>query len=263
MTTYISETDLNSVLEGFVPAYYGTVFYGDGTVTIGTQYPADHALSFQKVNEMLYGIGHLKAVPVGTQRDGNYPYAVRMMQANFMVYQRLLSKHYGEVSGGEVPPWINVYRTRAMETLSDIKGQDIIFLDDVSQGEQGIGVGSWTRKNGTVNLFTNWESGTYQGVDWARVYVVEIDATTTGTAIGKANFKWSRDGGVSWVGTLGTTGTNWNYLENGLCVRWEPVLSGTLVSDVCGLGDRFEVTCVPQNIPVKSGNIRFVTWRRG
>jgi hypothetical protein len=262
-TTYVGTSDLNTALEGFVDAYYGTHLDGGEDLTISDQFYEDMQTSFDKSNELLSGIGHIKTIPVGTQSTGRYPMAVRQMQANFMIYQRLISKHYGEISG-EIPGWINVYRTRAMEFYSDIKGQDAVFTDDVSQGESGIGIGSWVTHTGSARIYTNYSAGFYWGADYPRVYVVVIDATSAGTLIGQSTFKWSNDHGLSYAITGVTTSTSWISLENGLSVRWEPFVSGTVVGTLdCQIGDRYDILCIPQNVPVKSGNIRFTTFKRG
>lgn len=258
MTTYCSSTDLNSLLDNFVARYYGTYLDNGEDLTIGTQYNDDLQISFEQTNEMLSGIGHIKQLPIGTQSGGNYPHAVRMLQANLMIYNRLKGRHFGEFNEG-IPGWVNVYNNRAQDTLSDIKGQNVVFDEDYTQGEQGIGIGSWITKTGTVNLFTNWETGHYDGDDFPRVYVIEIDGTALGTLPGDATFKWSNDNGYSWEAEGVSTDTDWVWIENGLMVRWAPV--GTVAE--CLIGDRFDVPCVPQNIAVKSGNVRFVTFKRG
>lgn len=262
-TTYITTTDLNSILDNFVPRYYGTYLENGDELTIGTQYYDDANLSYDQVNEILSGISHLKQVPIGTQNGGNYPYHVRMLQANLMIYNRLRGKHFGEFTDG-VPGWVNVYMNRAQELVAAIRGQDVVFDEDYTQGEQGIGVGSWVSREGTCNLFTNWETGHYDGDDFPRNYVTEIDGTTLGNLIGSSTFRWSMDGGVTWEEEGKATDTDWVWLVNGVMVRWEPITVGTSVATFqCSIGDRFSFKCVPQNIPVKSGQARFVTFRRG
>jgi hypothetical protein len=178
-----------------------------------------------------------------------------------MIYQRLLGAHYGEFSD-DIPGWINVYKRRAEEVYSDIEKQNVVFWDEITQGEQGIGIGSWATKAGTVNLFTNWEIGFYTGDAYPKTYVVEIDGTTGGNVIGSATFKWSDNGGYTFATTSATTATNWIGLEAGLEIRWEPAFgyTGTLQLEY---GDRFVINCVPQNVPVKGGGIRHAEFRRG
>jgi hypothetical protein len=155
---------------------------------------------------------------------------------------------------------VNIYASKAREILTDIKGQNVVFEQDTHQGEQGIGIGSFTAHTGSANWYTNWETGVYTGDDFPRTFVFQIDGTSSGNQIGQASFKFSRDGGVSWGSAGCTTETNWVPIEHGLCVRWEAVGLGSLQ---LGFGDSFSVRCVPLNIPVKSGNIRYVTFKRG
>lgn len=259
MTTYISIPDLDSVLDGFVAKYYGTFLDGGEDLTIGSQFYVDSNLSFTQANEWLAGIAHIKQLPMGTQpNSGNYPFSVRMLQANLMVYTRLKSRHYGEFNDG-VPGWITIFKTRAQDIYSDIKGQNVVFDEDVTQGEQGIGMGSFTSKTGLANWFTNWETGVYTGDDFPRTFVFKIDGTTVGNGIGESTFKWSNDNGVTWSSETQDTDTDWIPIQSGLFVRFEQVGTGSQL----GYGDTFIVKCVPLNIPVKSGNVRYITWKRG
>lgn len=260
MTTYISSADLDTLLDGFTARYYGTNLDGDEEVTTITQFYVDANQSFDETNEMLSGINSIKQLPFGTQSGGNYPYHVRMLQANLMIYARLKARHFGEFNDG-IPGWINTYRAQADKILADIRGQNVVFDQDVTTGESGIGVGSWVSHSGAANLYSNWETGFYRGDDYPRVFVVEIDGTTSGSNIGQSTFKWSNDGGFTFLteNTELSTATSWTELESGLKVRWEPV--GTNAQ--CVYGDRFTIRCTPMNIPQKGGNIRFVTFRRG
>jgi hypothetical protein len=262
-TTYVSISDLDSILDNFVSRYYGTYLDQGEDLTIGLQYYDDMNLSFDQTNEILSGISHIKEVPVGTQNGGNYPYHVRMLQANLMIYNRLRGKHFGEFTDG-VPGWVNVYLNRSQDIVSAIRGEDVVFGNDFTQGEQGIGVGSWVGRAGTVNMFTNWETGHYAGDDFPRWYVVEIDGTVLGNSVGSSTFKWSKNGGLTWEEEGRMTDVAWVHLAHGAMVRWEPIISGTTMATFqCAIGDRFGFRCVPQNIPVKAGQVRFVTFRRG
>ncbi len=67
-------------------------------------------------------------------------------------------------------------------------------------------------------------SGGYTG-DVERDYVVQIDNAGDGS-IGSATFRWSRDGGASWVLSGLPTSTAATVLENGIAVAWTPAFSG-------------------------------------
>jgi hypothetical protein len=257
-TTYISGQDLDTALEGFITKYYGSNIDGAEEITIGTQYGVDMGNSYSQTNEWLSGVNHIKTIPFGTQSDGNYPYHVRMLQANLMIYNRLKSAHYGEFDAG-IPGWINTYLTRANEILSDIREQKAVFADDTTQGESGIGIGTYVTHSGAANWYTNWETGFYWASDFAKTYSIVIDGTTGGNSIGDSTYKWSKNGGVSFEETGQTTATTWTEVEAGLFIRWEP--NGT--SNQLEYGDRFDVRCVPSNIAVKSGGVRPVTFGRG
>lgn len=261
-TTYIGISDLNVVLDGFATRYYGTYPDDGETLSIDTQFYTDMNASYDEVNEWLAGIPHMKTIPVGTQAGGNYPYHVRSMQANTMIFNRLKNKHYGEFTD-QYPGWITAFHNKAIEILSAIRGQGIIFQDDTGVGETGIGIGSFTSaKAGSANLFTNWELGIYTAGDYPRTYIVEIDGTTLGNQIGSSTFRWSNNGGYSFneENTEVLTSMDWVPLEFGLAVRWEPVGTGTLQ---ISYGDRFLVKCVPIDTPQKGRGIKFTTFKRG
>lgn len=257
-TTYVSTQDLDTLLENFVSKYYGSYIDGADDVTIGTQYSVDLSNSYQQANEWLSGVNSIKTVPIGTQSDGNYPFNVRMLQGNLMIYHRLLGAHYGEFSDG-IPGWIRVYLNRANDIYSDIKNMRVVFADDITQGESGIGQGTFVSRSGMANWYTNWETGYYRASDFAKTYSVRIDGTLSGNSIGQSTFKWSKDGGASFIGTSIVTATTWTELEEGLKIRFEPIGTGNQLE----FGDRFDIRCVPMNIQAKSGQVRNVYFRRG
>jgi hypothetical protein len=259
VTTYCSISDLDSLLEGFVSKYYGTFLDDGDDLTIGTQFSIDQYLSFNQANEWLSGISSLKQVPIGTQpNSGNYPYHVRILQGNLMIYNRLKGRHYGEFTDS-IPGWINVYINQAQAILKDIRDENVVFDEDTYQGEQGIGIGSFVSHSGAANWFTNWETGIYTGDDFPRTYVFNIVGTGVHGDINESIFRYSNDGGASWQANYATTSTDWLDAGFGLQIRWEQ--SGT-AQQLC-IGDALAVKCVPLNIPVKSGNIRYITFKRG
>lgn len=260
MTTYCSSTDLELLLDGFVNKYYGTYIDDGSDLTLSTMYYEDHNRSYVETNELLGGIPHVKTLPFATQSDGNYPIHVRMLQANLMIFNRLRARHYGEFTD-EFPSWINAFKNRADGILANIRSQNVVFDQDITVGESGIGVGTWTgTRAGAANLYTNWEIGKYLADDYPKTYVVIIDGTTEGNTIGDSTFKWSNDNGVSWIAATQSTATTWVDLEDGVYVRWEPIGTGTLQ---CSYGDTFAFRCVPYNVTPKSGGIRQVRFMRG
>jgi len=258
MTTYIGTYDLNTVLDGFVDKYYGTFLDGGEDLALVSQWPVDLNASFDEINEILSGINSIKQIPFGTQSGGNFPYHVRMLQSNMMIWHRLRSKHYGEFTDG-YPAWINAFKNNADQIIADIRGQNVVFQDDITSGESGIGIGTFTAKSGAAQWFSNWETGVFTGYDYPRTYIVEIDGTTAGNGIGSSTFKWSKNNGVSWEEEGRATDHDWVGLDSGLMVRWETRGTGVQLP----MGDRFAVLCTPTNIPQKGGNIRFVTFKRG
>jgi hypothetical protein len=258
MTTYIGTHDLNTALDGFVDRYYGTYLDGGEDLSLVAQWPIDLNASFDEVNEILGGITHVKQLPFGTQAGGNYPYHVRMLQSNLMIWHRLRSKHFGEFTDS-YPAWVNAFKNVADQIVGDIRGQNVVFQDDITTGESGIGVGTFNAKAGSANWFTNWETGIYTGYDFPRTYVIEIDGTTAGSNVGESTFRWSKDNGNTWEEEGRATDDNWVGIDSGLVFRWETVGTGVQLS----YGDRFSVRCIPKNIPQKGGNIRYVTFKRG
>ncbi|MCA9773537.1 MAG: hypothetical protein KC466_14070 [Myxococcales bacterium] len=85
-------------------------------------------------------------------------------------------------------------------------------------GALAAGVASGARKE-AVGAATLDVQGPYTGTD-ERVYVVEIDSVGTGTEVGEATFRWSRDGGAGFVAAGIPTSSAPAILEDGLRIAF-------------------------------------------
>ena len=128
----------------------------------------------------------------------------------------------------------------------------IVLEHQYSPLETGVGTPAADSSNeGSAIFYTNWEGygGYYSGTDFPRNYVVEIVGTGSIGDISEGTYKWSRDGGVSWIATTGSCGTDWIHLGSNVYIRW--AYGGTGTAGQIAIGDRWTWTCRPKYLRVK------------
>lgn len=272
---YCALSDLGKHFDEFLDSYYGTEAAGS-TAAI-----ADLNRHYRIINDFLDSLGRFKRIPIGTQADGSYPQSLIDLNAVSLISEKLLAVHAGELAT-EIPAWILQYITTRKEIRDMIAEGEIIFEEEISVGELGVGaplvVSKGTDSKGDVD--SNWDgySGQvawheqtelrpafrqiwgvtkgYQGEDFPRWYHIKIDGTSSGNEIEEASFKWSMDGGISWEETGITTDDDWIYLDWGVFVRFT-FSAGT---SHLNMNDEWKFYCVPQRITAQ-GNKRIVKTR--
>lgn len=248
-TSYCDPADLNGIygLEDFTGDFYGTMLGGTaGTVlTAGTtSINADIYSSFMRINEYMDAIGRFHTIPLGTQSDtGRYPEALVIWNAKDVVYNKLRARHAKSV-GDDLPAWITDFRDDAEGLRLDIITGNIVFRDEISIAESGIQPPTIGTQNGNATFFNNYQMDIYQGGDFPRTFVVEIDGTNKGNDVGKATYKWSYDNAITWEDTEVETSMNWDELTYNVAVRWET--SGE--NNELEIGDRWHFKCIPEDI---------------
>ena len=265
-TGYCDPEDLNGIygLENFTDDFYGTMLNGTtGTVlsTGTTKINDDILTSYRRINEYLDAIGRLHTIPIGTQADtGRYPEAVVVWNVKDVIYNKLRSRFAPQVEDA-LPGWIQQFGDDAESLRLDIISGNIVFRDEVSVSESGIQPPAVVTRNGNATFYNNYNRDIYTGGDFERTFVIEIDGTNSGNEIGKATFRWSYDGGVTWEDEDVDTGTAWVELTYNVQVRWEP--SGT--ANEIELGDRWQFRCIPEDIPSygESSQVRARNFYRG
>lgn len=244
-TAYCLISDFDRYFENFFQNYYGTYLSG----SIGTIFSAgtnslidDISNSSRRINQKLDAIPHIPRVPVGTQSDGKFPAALIEWNVYDTIYRKILSRHQTEWN--DIPEWINSFKDNCDFIYEGIVNQNIVFPDEVSIREKGIGAPSVISKSGNAVFYNNYQTGKFLGEGIERDFVIKIDGTDAGNNVGLATFRWSYDNGVSWSGTAIVTGTTWTGLKWGVNVLWSP--SGT--SEELTLDDSWGFKCVPLNI---------------
>jgi len=194
-------------------------------------------------------------LPIKKNDSGEYPQSVVNWCAHKLIHMKMMSRFQGEFD--EIPDSISYHGSKAMQISDRILAGGIGFENEIMVGELGIGepevVGSL---NGTsVGTFhSNWRGypypsdftteNTFQGYlgeDFPRTFMAEI---ITAGGIGTAEYRWSRDVGMNWEGTV-TTDYEWTHLKDNVYVRFEPNPTGTHHFTV---NDKWKWDCVPKSI---------------
>ena len=190
-----------SYLEMVKPDAVDTVF--DGATARAT---AALESAYRSINDWLGGVSQAKTVPVGTLDDGDYPEALKRLNALMAVYQQVTYYHVEEY-GPEYPEWVTRMREEIEYIMTQIENNKINLGFLREAGDMGI---EPPEPFGTV-FFNNWDTGIYTGNYEREIVVQALDDDT---------FRWSPDGGLSWEYPTLSIGTSWTDLDWGIKVRW-------------------------------------------
>uniref|UniRef100_A0A6M3XSR7 Uncharacterized protein n=1 Tax=viral metagenome TaxID=1070528 RepID=A0A6M3XSR7_9ZZZZ len=201
-------------------------------------------------------------VPVATTTSGVYDQHLVAINANMANYYLTRRRHGHEWN--EEPPWISMFREDAETTLDAIGSRHIVFEEQTSAVESGIGPVTAGATNTGSSIFHSDRygyAGVYLDSQYPRTFVVEIDAVGADSDVSDSTYKWSADG-VTWNTTGASCGTAWQELMQNAHIRWQRV-GGT--TDQVALGDRYTFTCTPLSKAVagQPNSGRTVRMRRG
>lgn len=284
--TYAQLTEFDKHFNGFLDEYYGTYLGGTGGTVLGagsTLAVADLNRHYRLINDFLDSLGRFKRLPIGTQADGSYPQSLIDLNTVSVIGEKLMAVHSGEITG-EIPEWIMQYLTYRSEIRTMIKEGQIIFEEEISVAETGVGApvvvsmgadtvgemdsnwdgyaGEFTmelegeqRLRPQVSHISGYTKG-YQGEDFPRWWHVKVDGTTGGNEIGEATFKYSITGGATWEDTGLATDDDWYYLGWGVYIRF--TFSGG--TSHFNYDDEWKFYCVPKRIRAE-GNTNLVRVR--
>ena len=240
---YAQFSDFENYLEGFGTSYYGTRDNLTGSISINTtKFQSDMDNSFNRINSILMSIDRIPLVPVGTNpRSGSYhPYLVEWNVVD-TIFSKLKARHLIELNG-ILPEWMNDFGSRCNAIISGLVSGKITLDTDTSN--TGIGMAVRVAGSGIATMYTNWDSGFYNGSDYNRIFRIKVTDFSNGSRVGQSKFVVSGDNGYSYDTALFDTGTSWVNIANGLQVRFAPGL-GT--SDQFVYGDTWSVEVKPQN----------------
>lgn len=265
---YLTISDLvseNRYFESFAESFYGT----NGTLDANgsTKLIADITAISKGIDDKLRTTGRFSVLPIQKNESGAFPQSVVDWCAYQLIYRKTLAKFQTEF--GEIPPVVNNFRELSKDAASNVIDGDVIFDTEVSAGDLGIGqptntiIGSNTR--GTFH--NNWrgfpygDSGMvfaqppygsfgrfpytdsyrgYMGHDYPRRFVMNI---ITPGGIGTAEFRYSRNSGKDWDGTM-IAKEEWDYVTDNVYVRFGPDQNG---SNYFSVGDTWNFLCVPRD----------------
>lgn len=256
----------NNYFESFAESFYGTngTLDASGSVKI----LADISSISKGIDDKLRTTGRFSVLPVQKNDQGVYPQSIVDWCAYLLIYRKTLSKFQTEF--GDIPPVVGNFRELSKDAANNIIDGNVIFDSEISSGILGIGqpenlnAGSNTR--GT--FYNNWrgfphgDSGRvfaqppgpefrrfpynesfkgYLGQDYPRRFIVD---TIVGGGIGTAEFRYSRNSGKDWDGTMQSS-EDWSYITDNVYVRFSPDNDG---SNVFSVGDKWSFLCVPKDM---------------
>lgn len=260
--SYAQIVDFRRYYERFATLYYGDSENLAATAEISTtEMQSDIDASFNKLNTILDSFNRIPIVPIGTNlKTGSYhPYLIELNACD-TIYTKLRARHQSEHSAG-LPDWMTSFGSRCEWILSQIAQGGIALDTDTTN--RGIGYPMIMVGSGVATIFSNWDSGFYDGSEYPKEYRLKIiDTTAVGSNVGQAYFTVSADGGASFETATRTTGTDWQDIEDGFKVRWYPAATlGTNTQHV--VGDEWKVDCIPVNVQHISQPSKYSTFKRG
>jgi hypothetical protein len=204
--------------------------------------------AYQMVNDRLLSIG-IRA-PVGTKAGGEYDQSLVDWESWWAIYNLLTRRHRGEWDDEE-PIWASKIWWEGTQIYEDLRKRSILLEHQRSPFESGIGTPAVVATTGSAIFHTNWEGygGYFTGTDFRQDWVVEIMGTGTANDIINGTYRWSRDGGISWLGTDGTSGTDWIHLGSHVYIRWE--YQGGTEGQV-EIGDKWSFSTWPMYLDVQA-----------
>ena len=242
-----SET-LGYVYEAELIDYYSRI---DDYVDDHTQ--ARITANYHVINRKLESL-NIKA-PRARKADGLFDQSLRDWNAWLAIRDMVADREVNRVDPND-EPWYNSFGSNAMSIYDAIKTKKIVFSDQVSSADAGIGIPSRTAGSSIGTMFNNWDRSWgkgFQGSDFKRKWIVEVIGTGTNGELGECLASWSRDGGLT-VGTI-TTAYTWIHLVDEVWVRFDRG-TATGTADIMAIGDKWEFTTEPLKAAV--GGVRTV-----
>jgi len=225
MSRYATNTDLNNFYNQFTTKYYGTYLNDDsnlGTIFAAGQSNINKDLDRESsyIDAVLSGLGYKTPLdPLGA--SGTYDQQITEWCSKAVIYKRLVSEHAVDYPD-ELPSSIMIFGEDAKAIEASIFEGRLPLDIDITAEESGIGHVAIGATSGTCTFYNNRNYGGVYNGDYDTTYVIQIDSVAAGNDIGKATFKWSRDGGMNFEETGQDTGTQWIGIERGVKVRWQP-----------------------------------------
>jgi len=250
MARYATNTDIDSYFKDFTVRYYGTRYDDNiGTMTVVGQTAIDRDFDRESkyIDSKLSVLGYKTPLGlVGTTYDPIITEWVCMC----VIYKRLIYIHADDYQD-QIPADIQIFKERADKIEEDLVEGGLSISVDTTMEETGIGYpyAGGTATTSVATFLNNKEyGGIYTNDYWEGRVIVQIDGTDSGNYIGKATFKWSKDGGHSYEDTLVDTSTYFKELCDGICVRWHPTGTSAIQVDV---NDWWYFDIVPKTKKVK------------
>ena len=230
-TSYIYESELES--------YYTNI------IDYSTEHTQNKLTSvYHKINRRLEA-QNIKA-PRSKNPDGFHDQSLRDWNAWWGIYFMIQDWEGNRPNDVEGKPWYQKYWDEGEQIYEDIKKRKIVFRDQISASEVGIGKPSRIAGSSIGTMENNWDNSYgkgFQGSDFERIWTVEVLGTGASGGINEASMIWSKDGGMTTQGTI-TSSYDWIALGDEVFVRFtRGTSSGTV--NLFMVGDKWQFETQP------------------
>jgi hypothetical protein len=201
--------------------------------------------AFQEINTKLEAMGY--KMPIKVKSTGFHDQPLKDWNA-YNALQRIISRRQNGYNREDEKPWFTYFGDRAGSIYTNFQNKVYNLDREVSVAEAGVGQGTKTVGTSPGQLETNWRGGVGTGFTdptFERDWQVLITGTGTSGTINECEFKWSRDGGLSFA-TSFTTNFDWQHLEDGVFVRFHRGTS-TSATSLFEVADKWTWKTYPRN----------------
>lgn len=203
--------------------------------------------AYNEVNSRLESLG--VKLPFVVKADGLYDQPLRDMNA-FEALYRLTSKRQASFNrDGEKEPWFFYFKQQAGSLYKNVEKKAYAFTREYSPAEGGIGLATKVAGTRPAQMETNWRGGIGEGFSdstYDRTWVVKVTGTGTAGEIGEATFVWSKNGGLSYDGTLFSS-LDYQHLDLGVYVRFHLGTYTAGTATLFAVNDKWQFQTFPRS----------------
>lgn len=149
------------------------------------------------------------------------------------------------VRNGDDKPWYTQFQDEADRIWKRIQKKEVVFARDVNPSSAGISQATRVVGSSKGTMDTNWQGfgKGFTGADFPRTWRVEIIGTGVAGELNEGTFRYSKDNGLSWDGTL-VGSTAFVHIDQQVYVRFHRgTWTGT--TNLLAIGDTWTFDTTP------------------